>query len=123
MTDWEPVGEQALLDRVSQGIAAMSQASRRLWKAVQITPEKWQQHPYGDAGGGFWVVGLIGCTVIWFNDIEDGFNRSVYTTYGVIDDYWCNDDELNITIEYLADALAGGRDLTQLRGGPQGIVK
>ena len=42
---------------------------------------------------------------------EEGFNRSTWSTYGVIDDYWRNDDELDVTIGYVADALAGGPDL------------
>ena len=89
----------------------MPDGTRRLWDAIRVEPEKWQQHPYGDAGGGFWVVALIGRTVIWYNDIEEGFNRSVYSEYGVIHDYWCNQDELNVTLEYLANALVSGRDL------------
>lgn len=89
----------------------MPDRTRRLWNAILVEPEKWQQHPYGDAGGGFWVVALMGRTVIWYNDIEEGFNRSVYSEYGVIDDYWCNQDELNVTLEYLANALVSGRDL------------
>lgn len=119
MVEWEPISERALLDRVSQGCAAMSEPCRRLWDVIRIPPEKWDQHPYGDPGHGFWVVGLVGRTAIWFNDIEDGFNRSVYSTYGVIEDYWCNQDELNITIGYLANALAGGRDLAQMIAKPK----
>ena len=111
MIKWEPISEKALLKRISQGYAAMPEASRRLWNSIRIPPEKWQQHPYGDPGGGFWAVTLVGRTVIWYNDVENGFNRSVYSEYGVIDDYWCNDDELNITIGYLASALEIGRDL------------
>jgi hypothetical protein len=92
----------------------MPEAHRRLWDAICIAPERWQQHPYGDAGGGFWVVGLIGRIAIWYNDIEEGFNRSVYSTYGLLDDYWRNDDELDVTVGYVADALAGGPDLFQV---------
>jgi hypothetical protein len=114
MVDWEPISVDALLARISQGYARMNQAQQRLWDAIRISPEKWQQHPYGDAGGGFWTVGLIGRTAIWYNDLEDGFNRSVYSTYGVIDDYWCNDDELDVTVQYLANALSGGQDLSQI---------
>jgi|SRR5690349_11392254 len=114
MTDWEPISEAALLARISQGYARMTETQQRLWKAIRIDPEKWQQHPYGDAGGGFWTVGLVGRTAIWYNDREDGFNRSVYSTYGLIDDYWCNQDELDVTIEYLANALSGGHDLSQI---------
>jgi hypothetical protein len=119
MVKWTPISEAQLLDRISQGYAAMSEASRRFCDAVRIKPEKWQHHPYGDEGGGFWVVGLVGRTAIWYNDIEDGFNRSVYSKYGTIEDYWCNQDELNLTIEYLANALQGGRDLALIRSSPK----
>lgn len=111
MIDWEPISEAALLDRVSQGYARMSREHQRLWESVRIAPEKWVQKPYGDAGGGFWVVALMGRTVIWYNDLEDGFNRSVYSQYGVIDDYWCNHDDLDVTVQYLANVLRGGQDL------------
>jgi hypothetical protein len=110
--DWEPISEAALLGRINQGYARMTQAQQHLWDAIRINPEKWQQHPYGDAGGGFWAIGLIGQTVIWYNDLEDGFNRSVYSAYGLIDDYWRNDDELDITIQFLANALSSGQDLS-----------
>jgi len=114
MLDWQPISEAALLDRIRQGRIRMPEGHRRLWDAVCIPPERWQQHPDGDAGGGFWVVGLIGRIAIWYNDIEEGFNRSAYSTYGDIDDYWRNDDELDVTIGYVADALAGGPDLLRV---------
>ena|ERR1700682_3499399 len=98
MVDWEPIAEPALVKRINQGYARMTQSHQSLWNAIRINPEKWQQHPYGDLGGGFWAMGVIGRSVIWYNDREDGFNRSVYSAYGVIDDYWCNHDELEVTI-------------------------
>lgn len=114
MVDWEPIAKGALLARISQGYARMTPDDQHLWNAIRIDPEKWRQHPYGDAGGGFWTVGLIGRTAIWYNDLEDGFNRSLYSTYGVIDDYWRNDDELDVTVEYLANAISVGQDLSQI---------
>jgi hypothetical protein len=114
MVDWEPIAEPALVKRINQGYARMTRSHQRLWNAIRINPEKWQQHPYGDLEGGFWAVGVIGRSVIWYNDREGGFNRSVYSAYGVIDDYWCNHDELEVTIQYLANALDGGFDLSQI---------
>ena len=114
MPDWEPISEAALRSRIAQGESRMSPSQRRLWDAIRIEPEKWQQHPFGDNGNGFWVVALIGRSVIWFNDIEDGFNRSTYSVYGAIDDYWCNQDELEVTIEYLASSLERGTDLVRM---------
>jgi len=57
---------------------------------MRITPEKWQCSPWGDAGGGFWVVGELDGAVVWYNDIEDGFNVSPCTVRGIIDQYACN---------------------------------
>jgi hypothetical protein len=47
----------------------MTDGQLRLWRAIEIDPAKWEQHPYGDQGGGFWVVAVIGRTAIWYNDI------------------------------------------------------
>lgn len=115
MPEWVPITETALRDRIAQGEARMSPTQRRLWEAIRIEPEKWQQHPYGDVGKGFWVVALVGRMVIWYNDIEEGFNRSNYVMYGQIDDYWCNQDELELTIEYLVGSLERGTDLVRMR--------
>ena len=118
MIEWKSISEIALSDRIAQGEARMSPSQRRLWEAIRIGPEKWLQHPYGDAGGGFWVIALVGRTVIWYNDIEEGFNRSLYSVYGRIDDYSCNDDELEFTIGYLMTTLEKGVDLVRMRRKP-----
>jgi hypothetical protein len=118
MVGWEPISEEALRDRIAQGVARMAPSHVRLWEAVRVDPQKWQQHPYGDAGGGFWVVAIVGQTVIWYNDIEDGFNRSRYSAYGQIEDYWCNQDELELAIDYLMSTLEHGADLVRMRKGP-----
>jgi hypothetical protein len=114
MVDWQPIAERDLRARISQGQARMTPAQLRLWEAIRIEPEKWAQHPYGDQGKGFWVVGLIGRTVIWYNDIEEGFNRSEFAVYGTIKDYWCNQDELEVTVQYILNALQQGADLVRL---------
>jgi hypothetical protein len=112
--DWKPITKKALLARIEQGEARMSPAERRLWEAIRIKPEKWQQAPYGKQGGGFWAVAVIGRSVVWYNDIEEGFNRSRYNAYGTIEDYWCNQDELELTVRYLLNALEQGSDLVRL---------
>ena len=118
MIEWLPIPADTLRDRIRQGERRMSSAQLQLWEAIRIEPEKWFQHPFGDNGNGFWAVGLIGRTVIWYNDIEDGFNRSRYSTYGTIDDYWCNQDELETTLQYLMSALERGTDLVRLTRKP-----
>ena len=41
---------------------------------VAFEPAKWRQSLYGDEGGGFWAIAADGGRVLWFNDIEEGFN-------------------------------------------------
>jgi hypothetical protein len=115
MVDWQPISEAALRKRIAQGVKRMDAKARRLWEAIRIEPEKWQLSPYGDAGGGFWVVAIVGRSVVWYNDIDEGFNRSRYSEYGQIGDYWRNDDELEVTLGYLMSALEIGADLLSLR--------
>ena len=75
-----------------------------------MTPQKWHENSYGELGGGFWVVAVVGVTVIWYNDIEDGFNRSTYTQFGTIDEYWCNQDELEHVVQQVIHAIETGQD-------------
>jgi hypothetical protein len=115
MPDWTAISKEALLKRVAQGVARMSPGQLRLWNAVRIEPQKWAQEPYGREGNGFWVVAVLGQTVIWYNDLEDGFNRSRYSSFGTIEDYWCNHDELEVTMAYLMAAVERGLDLVVMR--------
>ena len=115
MPEWRAISKEALHQRIAQGVARMSPDQLRLWNVIRVEPQKWKQEPYGREGSGFWVVALVGQTVIWYNDLEDGFNRSRYSSFGVIEDYWCNHDELEVTISYLITAMERGPDLVIMR--------
>jgi hypothetical protein len=86
----------------------MSAPALALWEAIRIPPIKWRLSPWGNKGGGFWVVGILGRRVIWFNDIEDGFNVSHYDSPGVIAEYLCDQDELHHTVCRLMELLQTG---------------
>jgi hypothetical protein len=70
---WSPIMLEDLRDLVNAAEAVMNPAERRLWELVRVPPAKWHQEPWGNDGAGFWVVGILGLQVIWYNDIEDGF--------------------------------------------------
>ncbi|HEY9154187.1 MAG TPA: hypothetical protein VIM69_03590 [Opitutaceae bacterium] len=102
---WAPISEADVLDLINVAYRKMSPAQRAFWESVAIHPEKWAQHPYGDEGGGFWVAAVIGRTIIWYNDIEEGWNTSEYSRYGEFADYWCNEDDLYSVAEGLLTFL------------------
>ena len=76
------------------------------WKSLRIRPAKWNLSPWGDMGGGFWVVAVIGDRCFWYNDIEAGFNISRYEEAGRILEYTCNQTELDRCIRsFLGDLM------------------
>lgn len=116
---WTPISEGELEKNIEAAVARMEPSQRHLWHVIRVRPEKWKQHPYGDEGGGFWVVALLGETAIWYNDIEEGFNLSHWTRYGVIDEYWCNQDKLEWTMQDLLDVFVSGRSRRARLAPPQ----
>lgn len=103
--DWEAISEDALLELVEAAEVAMEPPVFAFWQRVRIRPVKWRLSPWGDMGGGFWVVALMGQECIWYNDIEDGFNISRFETVGSITDYWCNQTELDRCIRGYFECL------------------
>lgn len=93
---WDPISLKELNDLITQSVAQMEAPARDLWELVRLDrPVKWQLSPWGDEGGGFWVVAILGQKAVWYNDIEDGFNVSRYSTSGLLNEYWCSHDELH----------------------------
>jgi len=83
----------------------MTFAQKRLWEVIKVMPHKWTQDPWGNEGEGFWVVAIIGGSVLWYNDIEDGFNISSYKTMGTIQEYWCNQDDLEHSVQQVLNLI------------------
>lgn len=96
MSTWEPISESHLLGLIEVSEYEMDVSTKLVWERIKLpVPEKWQQSPMGQEGGGFWVVATYGKTCLYYNDIEDGFNESPFNEWGKIDEYWCNQTELH----------------------------
>ncbi len=105
MEKWEPYLRKEIEDLIKQSESEMNDKELRLWSAIKIHPEKWKGKIYGKEGGGFWVVALMGDSVLWYKDIEEGFNSSSFNEYGEIAEYYCNQDELIHIIRRFAQHL------------------
>jgi len=115
---WQPITVSELHTEIQKTEHGLTEGLLRFWEIIKITPEKWHEKSYGNEGDGFWVVAIFGKKVIWYNDIEDGFNISVYTKYGEIDEYWCDQNELRWVVTNLFNALLTGNKIIS-RGGPE----
>lgn len=90
---------------IAEGLEAGDDALRSFYLRVAREPAKWELHPWGDPGGGFWVVAVHEDRALWFNDIEEGFNVSTFDEEGRIlgDGYRCNQDEFHWALRALRD--------------------
>jgi hypothetical protein len=103
MSAWNPIQEHQLLESIENSQWSMEGLAKRLWELIKLSkPEKWQQHPWGDEGNGFWVVAVMGNACIYYNDIEDGFNVSSFERWGEISEYFSNQLELHELIQSIA---------------------
>lgn len=105
---WQPISETRLAELIDVGEAWMSPRDLAFWRQVRIRPVKWSLSPWGDLGGGFWVVAVWGSQCIWFNDIEGGFNLGQFEAFGVLGEYTCGQSDLH-------DCVSGANFYLQLR--------
>ena len=102
--EWQAISRESLDEIIEQELSEATAEERALFARTAVIPTKWQLSPWGDLGGGFWVVAVMDDRVLWYNDIEDGFNVSRFTNWGTIPstEYWCNQDELRWALAPLA---------------------
>jgi len=103
---------------IADALTTVDDDVRREWSSIAMEPEEWDCPEYDGKGERFWVVGLSGDRVFWYNHVEEGFNISRFSRRGVIDEYWCNQDDFAQVLHSLPSAekarvyAAGRSDLT-----------
>jgi hypothetical protein len=95
---WPPISIDKIKLLILQTELTMDYKALNLWNLIKVTPHKWQEKSFGDDRGGFGGGCFFGNQIIYYNDIEDGFNISPFEIYGVIDQYNCNQSELTSPI-------------------------
>ena len=118
MNKWKPITEKELYSEIWKTESELQEKYLNFWNLINISPEKWSEPNFGNEGGGFWVVAICGRKIIWYNDIEEGFNISDYTEYGKINGYYCNQDELNISVLRLFELITFGGEIIGQAGPP-----
>lgn len=90
------------------------------WHLIKIIPIKWDQKDYS-IDSSFWVVAICGKRIIWYNDVEGGFNISEYTAFGTFDQFFCEQDEFSWSIVKLYALLKFGGSISGQMGSPKEI--
>jgi len=95
---WTPITQAELENKIAQEKLFLESDILQFLEIISISPEKWAEEEHGEMGGGFWVVAIFGKSIIWYNDIEEGFNVSQFDTFGKIGEYAAEQDMLGWTI-------------------------
>lgn len=98
-----PVDQEELRSIVERDLARCSAELRAFFARIAIPPVRWRLSPEGDYPGGFWAVARYEDQVLWYNDIEEGFNVSRFVTAGKIpkDEYSGNQGDLCLALSGL----------------------
>lgn len=101
---WQPISKEDLQMLIDEGLRDTDDDVLYAWASMRVEPTKWACSPWGDEGGGFWVVAIHNGMVTWYNDIEEGFNESRFVKEGTISEYRCNQDDFSQYLQKLPEA-------------------
>ncbi|WP_284652406.1 hypothetical protein [Flavobacterium terrisoli] len=101
MAEWTPISLSELNIEIQRTENDLEGEIMEFWKSIKVEPKKWAEKELGDECGGFWVVAVYKNKVIWYNDIEDGFNISEFEKFGEISEYRCEQDEISWAVTKL----------------------
>ncbi len=103
--DWQPISEASLWDLINTAEIRMNPTQARLWELVRFLPQKWNGKLNSNTNHSFWVVAIVGPSVIFYDDIEYGFGLTRYSTFGTIDGYRSGEAPLEQAVQDVLNNL------------------
>ena len=103
MENWTALKKGDLMMEIFLAEQNLDQDSSAFWEQIKINPIIWRCKDVIEDN--FWVVAKYKNYIIWYNDIEEGFNISTFKTEDEILRYSASKDELNQAIKKLINQL------------------
>lgn len=98
MSDWKHTTEEELNKIIAEDLKECTAGQIALFDKVKVRPRTTPIVRYGKLEKVFVVAESEG-EVIYYEDIDEGFNISPLTGDGKIAQHWCNDDKLGWALE------------------------
>lgn len=95
--DWIPISLKELNNIIETSVAVMDTEVLYFWNSIKIVPEKRKVPSYCD-NDYFWIVGKTQKHIIYYNDIEEGFNTSFDNNLSYIEVTSSEQDELHFAL-------------------------
>ena len=97
MDDWQPATIEEVNEIVARDLTACDAEQLAAFNKCRVEPFSAPMVRYGQTDSVV-VVARNGDQVIYWEDVEDGFNVSPISPDGRVLEHWCNDDELRFAL-------------------------
>jgi hypothetical protein len=97
MDTWSPITAQELQSLIDAQLGECSPEQRTIFERYRVPLRPVPLERYGHLESVF-VVAQRGGEVMYYEDVEDGFNFSHLTSEGLVAEHWCNQDELKYAV-------------------------
>ena len=97
MDDWRPATVEDVDEIVAQDLAACDPEQLAVFNKYRVKAFAAPLERYGQLESVV-VVARKGDEVIYYEDVEDGFQVSPISPEGQLLEHWCNDDELRFAL-------------------------
>lgn len=97
MDDWQPATIEKVNEIVAKDLTACDSEQLAAFNKYCVEPFSAPMVRYGQTDSVV-VVARNGDQVIYWEDVENGFNVSLISPDGRVLEHWCNDDELRFAL-------------------------
>jgi len=109
METWKPITLEALSRHIELTTHLLTEEEKSFWHFIRIEPRKWIYPDYGTEMVEFFVIAIFGDRVIYYDDIEEGFNISEYKEYGKLISGGANQNDFHEYISHLFTFISSGK--------------
>jgi len=96
--DWNPITRKELTTLLASEEAKLDEKSAKLFKQIRVTPYAVPIHR-GSKIESVFVVAKKGLNILFYEDVEEGFEWSCLNSSGQIESYFCNQWELSLALK------------------------
>lgn len=112
MNEWKPISLEALKRHIELQEFLLTKEEKAFWHFIRIEPEKWVDPVYYAGTVEFYVIAIFGHKVIYYNDIEEGFNIAEFEEYGRLKaGGGANQNDFGEYISHLFTFISSGKPL------------
>jgi hypothetical protein len=109
MIEWKAISLETLKRHIQLQEFLLTEEEKAFWHFIRIEPEKWIHSAYYHERVEFFVIAVFGRRVIYYNDIEEGFNISEFDEYGKLKGGGANQNDFHNYISHLFTFISSGK--------------